>query len=82
MDRPCSIHGEKRTACTVLVGKPNGKRPLRRPIRRWEDNIKMDLIMIQIFSRLRNNIFIYLSTLHVSTPMGHLQVFSYTLFTI
>jgi hypothetical protein len=27
----------------VLVGKPEGKRPLRRPRRRWEDNIKMDL---------------------------------------
>jgi len=27
----------------VLVGKPEGKRPLGRPKRRWEDNIKMDL---------------------------------------
>jgi hypothetical protein len=27
----------------VLVGKPEGKRPLRRPRRRWEDNIKMDI---------------------------------------
>jgi hypothetical protein len=27
----------------VLVGKPEGKRPLGRPTRRWEDNIKMDL---------------------------------------
>jgi len=27
----------------VLVGKPQGKRPLGRPRRRWEDNIKMDL---------------------------------------
>ena len=27
----------------VLVGKPEGKRPLRRPRSRWEDNIKMDL---------------------------------------
>ena len=29
--------------CVVLVGKPGGKRPLERPRRRWEDNIKMDL---------------------------------------
>ena len=29
--------------CRVLVGKPEGKRPLGRPRRRWEDNIKMDL---------------------------------------
>jgi hypothetical protein len=35
--------GEKRNACTILVGKPEGKRPLGRPRRRWVDNIKMDL---------------------------------------
>ena len=35
--------GEKRSVCRVLVGKPEGKRPLGRPRRRWEDNIKMDL---------------------------------------
>jgi hypothetical protein len=29
--------------CRVLVGKPDGKRPLGRPRRRWEDNITMDL---------------------------------------
>jgi hypothetical protein len=32
-----------RGVCRVLVGKPEGKRPLGRPRRRWEDNIKMDL---------------------------------------
>jgi hypothetical protein len=32
--------GEGRGVYTVLVGKPEGKRPLRRPRRRWEDNIK------------------------------------------
>ena len=35
--------GERRGVHRVLVGKPEGKRPLRRPRRRWEDNIKMDL---------------------------------------
>jgi hypothetical protein len=35
--------GERRGVYRVLVGKPEGKRPLRRPRRRWEDNIKMDL---------------------------------------
>jgi hypothetical protein len=34
---------EKRDEYRVLVGKPEGKRPLGRPRRRWEDNIKMDL---------------------------------------
>ena len=34
---------ERRVAYRVLVGKPEGKRPLERPMRRWEDNIKMDL---------------------------------------
>jgi hypothetical protein len=35
--------GEERGMCRVLVGKLEGKRPLGRPRRRWEDNIKMDL---------------------------------------
>jgi len=35
--------GERRGVHRVLVGKPEGKRPLRRPRHRWEDNIKMDL---------------------------------------
>ena len=34
---------EHRGVHRVLVGKPEGKRPLGRPRRRWEDNIKMDL---------------------------------------
>ena len=34
---------EGRGVHKVLVGKPEGKRPLRRARRRWEDNIKMDL---------------------------------------
>jgi hypothetical protein len=35
--------GEVRVAYNILVGKPEGRRPLGRPRRRWEDNIKMDL---------------------------------------
>ena len=35
--------GQGREVYRVLVGKPEGKRPLGRPRRRWEDNIKMDL---------------------------------------
>jgi hypothetical protein len=35
--------GESRDACRILVGKPMGRRPLGRPRRRWEDNIKTDL---------------------------------------
>ena len=35
--------GEGRGVYRVLVGKPEGKRPLGRPRRRWEDNIKLDL---------------------------------------
>jgi hypothetical protein len=34
---------EKRNECRLLVGKPEGKRPLGRPRRRWVDNIRMDL---------------------------------------
>jgi hypothetical protein len=35
--------GEKRNAYRLLVGKPEGKRPLGRPRRRWVDNIRMDI---------------------------------------
>ena len=38
-----ALMGEGRGVHKVLVGKPEGKRPLGRPRRRWEDNIKMDL---------------------------------------
>jgi hypothetical protein len=35
--------GERRGACRVLVGKPEGNRPLGKPRCRWDDNIKIDL---------------------------------------
>jgi hypothetical protein len=38
--------GEKRNVYRLLVGKPEGKRPLGRPKRRWMDNIKTDLLEI------------------------------------
>jgi hypothetical protein len=38
--------GEKRNLCRLLVGKPERKRPLGSPRRRWIDNIKMDLLEI------------------------------------
>jgi hypothetical protein len=38
--------GEVRGAYNILVGRPQGRRPLGRPRRRWEDNIKMDLMEI------------------------------------
>jgi hypothetical protein len=38
--------GEKRNVYRLSVGKPEGKRPLGRPRRRWMDNIKMDLLGI------------------------------------
>jgi hypothetical protein len=40
--------GEGRSVYRVLVGRPEGKRPLGRPRRRWEDNIKMDISEIGI----------------------------------
>jgi hypothetical protein len=40
--------GEGRSVYRVLVGRPEGKRPLGRPRSRWEDNIKMDLREIGI----------------------------------
>jgi hypothetical protein len=38
--------GEKRNVYRLLVGKPEGKTPLRRPRCRWIDNVKMDLLEI------------------------------------
>jgi hypothetical protein len=40
--------GEKRNVYRLLVGKPDGKRPLGRPRRRWIDNIEMDLLEIWV----------------------------------
>jgi hypothetical protein len=39
--------GEKRNAYKLLVGKPEGKKPLGRPRRRWVDNIRMDLVEVR-----------------------------------
>jgi hypothetical protein len=47
MGRACSTNGEKRNACRILVGKPEGKRLLERPRCRWVDNIKIDLRVIE-----------------------------------
>jgi len=44
--RTCGTHG--RGVYRVLVGRPEGKRPLARPRRRWEDDIKLDLREIGI----------------------------------
>ena len=44
MGGACSTKGgERRGLYRILVGKPEGKRPLGRPRSRWEDNIRMDL---------------------------------------
>ena len=43
MGGACSTYGKSRGVYRVLVGKPEGKRPLGRPRRRCEDNIKMNL---------------------------------------
>jgi hypothetical protein len=43
MGRACSTKGGKRNAYKILMRKPEGKRPLGRPRRRWLGNIRMDL---------------------------------------
>jgi hypothetical protein len=42
----CGTNGRQEERVEVLVEKPEGKRPLGRPRRRWMDNIKMDLLEI------------------------------------
>jgi hypothetical protein len=46
MGGACSTNGEKRNVFRLLVGKPEGRRPLGRPRRRWVDNIRMDLVEV------------------------------------
>jgi hypothetical protein len=41
--------GERRGVCRVLVGKPEGKRPLGRPRLGWEDNFKMDIKEVEMW---------------------------------
>jgi hypothetical protein len=41
--RTCSTNGEKRNACRIFVGKPEGRRPVGRTRRKWVDNINIDL---------------------------------------
>jgi hypothetical protein len=43
----CRTNGEKRNAYSLLVGKPEGRRPLGRQRRRWMDNIRMDLVEVE-----------------------------------
>jgi hypothetical protein len=43
MGRVCTMNGDKRNGYRILEGKSEGRRPLRRPRRRWEDNIRIDL---------------------------------------
>jgi hypothetical protein len=60
--------GEDRGVYRVLVGKPEGKRPLGRPRRRWEDNIKIDL------QKVRGVVGTGWSWLRIGTGGGHLWV--------
>jgi hypothetical protein len=59
--------GERRGVYRVLVGKPEGKRPLGRPRRRWEDNIKMDLHEVDW------RVWTGSSWLRIGTGGGHLK---------
>jgi hypothetical protein len=66
MGGACSACGERRGLNRVLVGKLEGKRPLRRPRCRWEDNIKADLQEVGCGK------WIGLSWLRIETGGGHL----------
>jgi hypothetical protein len=66
MGGACSAYGEQERLFGVLVEKPDGKRPLGRPRRRWEDNIKMDI------SGNRMGVWTGSSWLRIGTGGGHL----------
>jgi hypothetical protein len=46
MGGACSTNGEKMNAYRFLAGKPEGRRQVGRPIHRWLDNIRMDLVKV------------------------------------
>jgi hypothetical protein len=58
--------GEERGVYRFFVGKPEGKRPLGRPRRRWDDNIKMDL------QEVGRGVWSGLSWLRIEKVCGHL----------
>jgi len=58
--------GDRKGVYRALVGKPEGKRPLGRPRRRWEDNIKMDL------REVGRGVWTELICLRIGTCGGHL----------
>jgi hypothetical protein len=64
----CSSDGEGRGVYSVLMGNPDGKRPLGRPWRRWEDNIKMDL------QKVGCGVWTELSWLRIETGSRHLRI--------
>jgi len=43
MGEAYGMHGGEERRCSVLVGKPDGKKSLGKPRRKWEDNVEMDL---------------------------------------
>jgi len=47
LDFHSKVHREERVVYRVLMGKPEGRRPLGRPRRRWVDNIRMDLQVVR-----------------------------------
>jgi hypothetical protein len=58
--------GKTKGVYRVLVGKPEGKRPLGKPRRRWQDNIKMSL------QKVGKGVWTGLSWLRIGTGGGHL----------
>jgi len=67
MGGACGAYGEGRGVHRVLAGKPEGKRPMARPRRRWEDNIKLDL-------REVGGVETEWSWLRIGTDGGHLSI--------
>jgi hypothetical protein len=63
--------GEGRAVYRVLVGKPEGKRPVERPRHRWEDNINLDFQAVDV------GVWTGFSWLRTGTGGGHLSLSSY-----
>jgi hypothetical protein len=72
--------GETRNAYGILVGKPEGKRPLGRPRRRWVDNIKIDFRELGWYGREKRNAYrILVGKPEGRRPLGRQDVGGWTI---
>jgi hypothetical protein len=74
MSGACRVYGEGRRLYRVMVGKPEGKRPLGRPKRRWEDNMYLQEVGLGEWTGTFEYNFFFLLVLHRIVYIIHKKV--------